>query len=166
MLHLIREDLMGQDYTCPLSGEVEADSAYIGSQIHEGERRRLRATGDWNHGPATKERAIVFAAVERRGKLRASVVGTSRAQQRATAAIRSDLHEFVLPGSLVFTDDWGGYNAMEKAGRYTLGASATRSASRSRARRTRIPSRASSATSRPTCAVCTTRSRRTGFAVT
>src|SRR5213079_2486909 len=38
MLHLIREDLMEQDYTGPLSGEVEADSAYVGGQLHEGER--------------------------------------------------------------------------------------------------------------------------------
>src|SRR5947208_1590900 len=68
MLHKIREDLMEQDYAGPLSGEVEADSAYIGGQIHEGERRRLRATGEWNPGPATKERAIVFAAVELKGR--------------------------------------------------------------------------------------------------
>ena len=118
MLHKIREDLMEQDYTGPLSGDVEVDSAYVGGQIHEGERRRLRATGEWNHGPATKERAMIFAAVERQGKLRASLVGTSRTQREATGAIRSDLHEFVLPGSVVFTDDWGGYNAMEKAGGY------------------------------------------------
>jgi hypothetical protein len=34
MLHLIRQDLMEQDYTGPLEGEVEADSAYIGGQLH------------------------------------------------------------------------------------------------------------------------------------
>src|SRR5712691_2079735 len=45
MLHLIREDLMEQDYTGPLGGEVEADSAYVGGQLHEGERSRLRAEG-------------------------------------------------------------------------------------------------------------------------
>jgi len=45
MLHKIREDLMEQDYTGPLSGEVEADSAYVGGQLHEGERVKLRAEG-------------------------------------------------------------------------------------------------------------------------
>ncbi len=114
MLHLIRQDLMEQDYTGPLTGEVEADSAYVGGQLHEGERSRLRAEGRSNQGPATKRRDVIFAAVERKGQLRASVVGDSRTQEQTTHAIRSTLHEFVLPGSLVFTDDWGGYNVLER----------------------------------------------------
>ena len=116
MLRKIREDLMEQDYTGPLSGEVEADSAYIGGQLHEGERSRLRAEGRSNQGPATKRRDVIFAAVERDGKLRASLVGDSRTQEQTTHAIRSTLHQFVLPGSLVFTDDWGGYNVLDRAG--------------------------------------------------
>jgi transposase len=119
MLHLIRQELMAQDET-PLSGEVEADSAYVGGQLHEGERSRLRAQGRSNQGPATKDRAVIFAAVERQGRLRASVVGTSRTQLQTTSAIRGKLHEFVLPRSMVFTDDWGGYNELERAGRYTF----------------------------------------------
>ena len=119
MLTKVRNELMPQDDR-PLSGEVEADSAYVGGQIHEGERRRLRKTGGWNQGRATKDRAIVFAAVERKGRLRASVVGTSRTQREASSAIRSDLYEFVLPSSLVFTDDWGGFNDYAKTGRYTF----------------------------------------------
>jgi transposase-like protein len=118
MLHKIREELMQQDYTGPLTGEVEADSAYIGGQLHEGERARLRAEGRSNQGPATKRRDVIFAAVERDGNLRASLVGDSRTQEQTTHAIRSTLHEFVLPGSMVFTDDWGGYNVMERAGVY------------------------------------------------
>jgi transposase len=118
MLHLIRQDLMEQDYTGPLEGEVEADSAYIGGQLHEGERVRLRAEGRSNQGPATKRRDVIFAAVERDGKMRASVVGDSRTQEQTTHAIRSTLHEFVLPGSMVFTDDWGGYNVLDRAGVY------------------------------------------------
>jgi transposase len=116
MLHLIREELMEQDYTGPLSGKVEVDSAYVGGQLHDGERKRLRASGEWNHGPATKDRAIIFAAVERKGQIRASVVGTSRTQREASLAIRKNLHEFVLPSAMVFTDDWGGYNALERDG--------------------------------------------------
>jgi transposase len=119
MLNKVRNALMEQDET-PLSGEVEADSAYVGGQLHEGERSRLRAEGRSNQGPATKDRAVVFAAVERKGRLRASVVGTSRAQLQVTDAIRDTLCEFVLPSSLVFTDDWSGYNALAHRGRYTF----------------------------------------------
>jgi len=119
MLNKVRNELMRQDDE-PLSGEVEADSAFVGGQLRDGERKRLRAEGRSNQGPATKDRAIVFAAVERKGRLRASVVGTSRAQRQATSAIQETLCEFVLPRSMVFTDDWGGYNAVERAGRYRM----------------------------------------------
>lgn len=119
MLNRVRDELMSQDDT-PLSGEVEVDSAYVGGQLHMGEKKRLWKTGEWNHGAGTKDRAMIFAATERKGRLRASVVGTSRTQLQASVQIKNDLHTFVLPGSLVFTDDWGGYNAMEKTGRYTF----------------------------------------------
>ena len=87
MLHKIRQDLMEQDYTGPLTGEVEADSAYVW-EPHEGERSRLRAEGTLYQGPATKRRDVIFAAVERDGRMRASVVGDSRAQEETTHAIR------------------------------------------------------------------------------
>src|SRR5438477_10836837 len=63
MLNKVRNELMKQDDEPPLSGIVEADAAYIGGRLHEGERRRLRAEGRPNRGPATKTRAVVFAAV-------------------------------------------------------------------------------------------------------
>jgi transposase len=52
--------------------------------------------------------------------LRAAVVGTSQAQAETTGTIQAKLHEFVLPSSMVFTDDWGGYNAVARTGRYTF----------------------------------------------
>jgi transposase-like protein len=120
MLHLIRQELMNQDYTGPLVGAVEADSAFVGGKLHEGQRSRLRAQGRSNQGPATKRRDVIFAAVERDGRMRATVVGDSHDQAATTHAIRDTLREFVLPGEVVFTDDWGGYNAMEKAGTHTF----------------------------------------------
>ena len=42
MLHLIRQELMEQDYTGPLTGEVEADETFIGGKMRESDRRRLR----------------------------------------------------------------------------------------------------------------------------
>lgn len=119
MLNRVRNELMQQDDE-PLSGEVEADSAYVGGRLHEGERKRLRAEGRPNRGPATKDRAVIFAAVERKGRIRASVVGTSRTQYETTSVLQNTLREFVLPKSMVFTDDWGGFNAIERTGRYTF----------------------------------------------
>ena len=117
MLNKVRNELMCQDDEEPLSGVVEADEAYIGGKIHEGERRRLRAEGRWNRGPATKTRGVVFAAVQRGGRLRAAVVGTSESQALNARAVQTKLREFVLPKSLVFTDEYGAYNALSH--RYT-----------------------------------------------
>src|SRR4051794_39789715 len=88
MLNKVRNELMKQEDYGPLSGEVEVDSAYVGGQLHEGERSRLRAEGRSNQGPATKNRQVIFAAVERGGRMRAAVVGTSRTQGETTRAIR------------------------------------------------------------------------------
>jgi transposase-like protein len=120
MLHLIRQELMEQDYTGPLSGEVEVDSAYVGGQLREGERVKMRAEGVEQRGPATKKRDVIFAGVERGGRMRATTIGHSQAQRELTRAVRATMHEFVLPGSMVFTDDWGGYNAVERTGIYNM----------------------------------------------
>lgn len=106
MLHLIRQDLMAQDYTGQLSGEVEADEAFIGGKLRHSERMALRAQGIVNLGPATKPRDVVFAAVERGGRLRATYIGPKRTPRDVGAK----LFEFVLPGSMLFTDDWVGYS--------------------------------------------------------
>jgi transposase-like protein len=113
MLNRVRNELMRQDDE-PLSGEVEADEAYIGGQLHEGERSRLRAQGKSNQGPATKPRAVIFAAVERKGRMRAAVVGTSESQALIASAVQQKLVEFVLPKSMVFTDEYGAYNAISR----------------------------------------------------
>jgi transposase len=119
MLNKVRNELMRQDDD-QLSGEVEVDSAFVGGQLHEGERSRLRAEGSSNRGPATKDRAIIFAAVERKGRIRAAVVGDSMHQLAATSAIQAKVHEFVMPKSLIFSDDWGGYLHVERDGRHTF----------------------------------------------
>ncbi len=107
MLHLIRQELMEQDYQGPLSGEVEADETFIGGKLRESDRAKLRAAGTPNRGPASKSRAIVFGAVERKGKIKATVINR-RGEARGTVG------EFVLPGSMVFTDDWAGYNGLDR----------------------------------------------------
>jgi transposase-like protein len=108
MFNKIRNQLMLDEPT--LSGEVEADETFVGGKLRESDRRKLRARGIQNAGPASKDRAVVFAAVERGGKVRASVIGKTR----NAAAVSRHLYEFVLPGSMVYTDDWGGYDPVGK----------------------------------------------------
>ncbi len=115
MLNRIRNVLMEQDDE-PLSGEVEVDETWVGGKLRESERSELRKRGIVNLGPHTKERAVVLGAVERKGRIRAGVVGTTR----NVRAIHAKLHEFVLPASMVFTDDWSGYDALGRKHRYTF----------------------------------------------
>jgi transposase-like protein len=107
MFNKIRNQLM-DDGDGPLSGEVEADETFFGGKLRESERRKLRAAGTPNLGPATKPRTVVFGAVERGGRVRTTIIGKTR----NGPAISRALCEFVLPGSMVFTDDWGGYDPL------------------------------------------------------
>lgn len=113
MFNLIRNQLMDEG-AVPLTGEVEADETFVGGKLRQSERRELRAQGFTNRGPASKKRAVVFAAVERGGRVRATIIGT----HRDAAAVSRELHEFVLPGSMVYTDDWGGYDPIGKRYRH------------------------------------------------
>ncbi len=107
MFNKIRNELMEQDYAGPLSGHVEADETFVGGKPRESYRREVAARG-WNMQTAYWDRkAIVFGAVERGGKVRAEVVPTSRGH-----VVRQKVHEFVLPGSMVYTDDFKAYNKL------------------------------------------------------
>jgi transposase len=108
MFNKIRNDLMAQNGE-RLSGAVEADETFIGGKPRESDRRRRKAMG-WNAQTDYWERkAIVFGAVERGGRIRAEVVPNSRA-----SVIRPKAREFILPGSMIYTDE---YHAYEKLGR-------------------------------------------------
>jgi transposase len=112
MFNKIRNVLMAQDFSEPLSGDVEVDETYIGGKLRESERRKLRAQGIVNAGPASKPRVTVFGAVERGGKVHALVIPNSRGPE-----LRARVSDHVLPSSTVFTDDWSGYDKLHK--RYT-----------------------------------------------
>ena len=112
MLHLIRQELMDQDDQGPVGGIVEADETFMGGKIRESERAARRARGESHSGPYTRpNRPIVVGAVERRGKIRATVV---QRRHDAQFVVRG----FVLPGSMIFTDDWSGYNGLSKNNTY------------------------------------------------
>lgn len=78
MFNKIRNELMTQNDEEPLSGSVEADESFIGGKPRESLRRKAAAMG-WNMQMAYWDRkAIVFGAVERGGRIRATVVPDSR----------------------------------------------------------------------------------------
>jgi len=111
MFNQIRNRLMVQDDYTPLSGEVEADETFIGGKLREGERRKLRAQGIQNLGPASKPRATVMGIVERGGRVRAEVVPSSKGY-----VVKTKIRQYVLPGTMIYTDDWSGYDTLR--GRY------------------------------------------------
>jgi transposase len=73
MLHLIRQELMEQDYQGPLSGEVEADETWVGGKEHEGAKRKRRSENPdgVKYGRYVKSRPMVFGMVQRGGQIRA-----------------------------------------------------------------------------------------------
>jgi transposase len=109
MVNLIRNRLMTQDYEGPLSGSVEADETWVGGKLRESERRRRQAEGQVRIGPYVKKRETVFGMVERDGRLMALHVPS-----RYGYTIRTKLREHVDAGCSVYTDDWGGYEGLER----------------------------------------------------
>jgi transposase-like protein len=101
MLNRIRTELMAQDGE-PLSGDVEVDETAGGAK----HTRASDTRKGHQHVLAKKSnRPTIFAAVERGGRVRASVVNS-----RSTRDLEGALFEYVLPTSMIFTDEWGGYS--------------------------------------------------------
>jgi transposase len=111
MFNLIRNELMAQDNEEPLSGEVELDETFVGGKPRASLRREAQAKG-WNMQTAYWDRlASVFGAVERGGRIRASVVPNSRASTILPLA-----REYVLPDSLIYTDEYRAYDRLGREG--------------------------------------------------
>jgi transposase-like protein len=84
----------------PLSGEVEMDETFIGGKPRAWESRT----------PGVSQRnktykPTVFAAVERGGRVKTRVV-----KSRSRPDLEPVIREFVLPASLIFTDEYKGYD--------------------------------------------------------
>ena len=112
MFNKIRNHLMIQDDE-PLSGEVEADETFIGGKMRLADRsrdpdpiKRRQHAQAW-----AGKRATVFGAVERGGRIRVSVAADSRA-----GTVQGLIREYVLPASLIYTDDWTGYASLGRRG--------------------------------------------------
>lgn len=102
MANLIRNQLMEQDDD-QLDGEVEMDETFIGGKPRVGRPMP----------PALHHarKSYVFGAVERGGRVRASVL-----PNMGSLPLRANVRKFVLPAATVFTDEWGGYATLSGEG--------------------------------------------------
>jgi transposase len=106
MFNKIRNYLMADDGE-PLSGAVEVDETLMGGRIRNDARRKRDALG-WSPKRWDQEhKTMVFAAVERDGRVRARVIPNS-----SGPTLREIVRENVLPGSILYTDEWGGYRTL------------------------------------------------------
>lgn len=117
MFNLIRNKLMAEDDE-QLSGRVEIDETSVDGKprkrhgLYVGPDRRRRSASE-NISAAGKlreqRRATVFAAVERGGRVKATVLPSRRGPRLKEQAI-----EWVDPAAIVFTDEWPSYNSLHK----------------------------------------------------
>jgi transposase-like protein len=113
MFNLIRNKLMVEDGT-QLSGDVEVDEASVDGKPRKPQGRNSQiAVGPSRRSEAAKlrerSRATVFAAVERGGRIKATVLPSRRGP-----ALKRQVIEWVEPESLIITDDWPAYNGLDR----------------------------------------------------
>jgi transposase len=113
MFNLIRNKLMVEDGE-PLKGDVEVDEASVDGKPRkrQGGSRQI-AIGPTRRSEAAKlrerSRATVFAAVERGGRIKTTVLDSRRGP-----ALKRQVIEWVEPESIVITDEWGAYNGLDR----------------------------------------------------
>jgi transposase len=95
----------------PLSGEVEMDETWIGGKPRESDRRKAKEKGWLPQTRHYERHTPVFAAVERGGRIRATVVPNVR-----LSTLVPKVNEYVLPSSMIFTDEWKGYDKLGSQG--------------------------------------------------
>jgi len=100
MFNKIRNELMGDDGE-PLAGEVEVDETSV-----EG-KPRVRLPRQEAMQLRESSRATVFAAVERNGRVKATVL-----ESRRGPALREQVIEWVRPDAIIYTDEWPAYNRL------------------------------------------------------
>jgi transposase len=161
MFNLIRNKLMVEDDE-PLSGQVEIDETsvdgkprkFASAQAHLNRQRRSASENISAAGKLReKRRATVFAAVERGGRVKATVLPGRRGPKLQEQAI-----EWVDPEAIVFTDEWPAYTKLHEHFARTA-ESPTGHTNMCAERSTRTQSRASSGTSRPASGAITRLSR-------
>ncbi len=72
-----------------------------------------RAKGEQHVRVTMANRPTIWAAVERGGRAKIKVV-----KSRASADVEAPIYRYVLPTSMIFTDDYSGYNEFRISSRY------------------------------------------------
>src|SRR6266511_668719 len=110
MLKQIRT-LLGQD-DAPRCGDVEVDETFLPGRLRNADRQRRAKEGVHPNTPVHVEKTdkMVVAAVERHGRVRASV-----APDRTKPTLHGKIREFVLPESMIFTDEHALYIGIDRA---------------------------------------------------
>jgi transposase len=113
MLNKIRVELMKDDGTM-LAGDVEVDEASVDGKPRKphGYNRYVAPPGVNRRSEAAKlrerSRATVFAAVERGGQIKATVL-----PGRHGPALNRQIVRWVHPESIIITDEWRAYNGLK-----------------------------------------------------
>jgi transposase-like protein len=106
MNHRIRFALHSGSFDKPLSGEVEADETFIGGKarnMHKGKRaRKITGTGG-------KDKTAVMGILERGGKVRTSVVPSTKKK-----ALQAEVRKHVEAGSALYTDALKSYEGLNE----------------------------------------------------
>ena len=98
--HRLREIIVWKlDETSPLAGEIEADESYFG-----GRRKGKRGRGAGGKVP-------VFGILKRGGKVYTKMIPNARAETPMPI-----MNRMILPDSIVYTDTWASYNALDISG--------------------------------------------------
>jgi transposase-like protein len=114
MFNLIRNKLMADD-TGQLRGNVEIDEASVDGKPRKphGYNRYAPPINPNRRSEAMKQaersRATVFAAAERGGRVKATVLPSRRGPR-----LKEQVIEWVEPTSIVITDEWPAYNGLDK----------------------------------------------------
>lgn len=111
MFNKIRS-LLHQDDDDMLDGKVEIDETFVGGKPRRKDQVRDadgRIDMSATIKKANKKQTSVFGAVERGGRVRATIV-----PDRTAATLGEAAKSFVLPSSTVFTDDWKAYRSIGK----------------------------------------------------
>jgi transposase len=167
MLNKLRNIAMADD-TGKLSGDVEVDEASVDGKPKRPQGARVSTATTRSDAAKLRERsrATVFAAVERGGRIKATVLPSRRGP-----ALNKQIIEWVEPTSIIITDDWSAYNGLQRhfidhsrinhsAGYYVEGSTHTNTVegffghlkpSRSRAPTARCPTSGYRATSTSSC---------------
>lgn len=110
MFNLIRNQLMADD-TGPLRGDVEVDEASVDGKPRKKQGPPITVPGTRSKAMrhAERSRATVFAAVERGGRIKATVLPSRRGP-----GLKAQVIEWVQPESIVITDEWPAYNGLDR----------------------------------------------------